>query len=46
MITKIRVPMVGESENLFTYGCGFVGAFNSKEGRSADMYIMTLRERR
>ena len=43
-ISRIKVPMVGESENLFTYGDGFVGAFNNNEGRSADVYMMRLKE--
>ena len=42
LIAKIRVPMVGESENLFTWGGSFVGAFNGTDG-TADIYVMTPR---
>lgn len=42
---KIRVPMVGESENLFVWNDGFVGAFNNPEDHSADIYIMKLSEK-
>lgn len=42
---KIPVPMVGESENLFVWGDGFVGAFNNHETHTADIYIMKLSEK-
>lgn len=39
---KIPVPMVGESENLFVWEDGFIGAFNNNEDHSADIYAMKL----
>ena len=42
---KIPVPMVGESENLFVWQDGFVGAFNNHENHSADIYIMKISEK-
>lgn len=43
LITKIPVPMVGESENLFPWEDGFIAAFNNKEGRTADIYRLRLK---
>ena len=43
---KIRVPMVGESENLFEWNDGFIGAFNNTAEHSADIYIMKLTEKK
>ena len=45
LLARIKVPMVGESENLFTWGGSFVGAFNGTEG-TADVYVMTPRSAR
>ena len=44
-LRKIPVPMVGESENLFVWGDGFIGAFNNNEDNTADVYRMTLTEK-
>ena len=44
-LRKIPVPMVGESENLFVWDCGFIGAFNNKEDDTADVYRMILKEK-
>lgn len=41
-IRKIPVPMVGESENLFLWEDGFVGAFNGNS--TADVYRITLQQ--
>ena len=43
-LRKIPVPMVGESENLFVWGNGFIGAFNNNTDNTADVYRMTLTE--
>lgn len=43
---KIRVPMVGESENLFVWNDGFIAAFNNVAEQSADIYVMKLAEKR
>ncbi len=39
---KFKVPMVGESENLFVRGNKFIAAFNNHKDRTGDIYEMTL----
>ena len=39
---KFKVPMVGESENLYIRGDKFIAAFNNFKDQTGDIYEMTL----
>lgn len=45
-LKKFKVPMVGESENLFIRGDKFIAAFNDFKNKITDIYVMTLSEKR